>query len=106
MVTSALALAGVHAVRLTFWQPPQQFLTGAVLLVFFCAPLLVCLPGAWRGVTRDHLLLAFLSLMYFMHAVLAAFDPTTRTFGVLALAAVGALFVSVLWWLRGQSVGR
>lgn len=95
----------MHALRLIFWEPPDKPLTAAVLIGFFCAPLLVCLPGAWRGVTRDYLLLAFLSMMYFMHAVLAVFDPASRVFGVFALAAVGALFASVLWWLRTQRTG-
>ncbi len=100
MLTTAVLLMTLHTLRLLYWHPAGSLAATVVLVLFFALPIAVCLPGAWQGRFREHMLLAFLCLVYFMHAVLAAFQPQTALFGWLAAAAATALFIAVLWWMR------
>ena len=74
--------------------------------VVWCAlslPLLIFLPGLWRGGLRSYAWLSFVSLLYFAQAVTALFVAQQRLLDRLDLVASVALFVCTLLFIRWRA---
>jgi uncharacterized membrane protein len=65
-------------------------------------PLLVFLPGLWRGGVRSLAWLSFVSMLYFAQAVTAVF-AAPRVVTVLELIASVTLFICTLLFVRWRA---
>lgn len=65
-------------------------------------PLLIFLPGLWRGDVRSFAWLAFAILMYFLVTVDALFSTAASRYHWLALALIVALFTGCTVYIRWQ----
>ena len=74
-----------------------------VIWLIHIVPLLAFLPVVWRGYPRGHAWLCFVLLLYFMEAVLAAFNPMTRWLGLVESALLVTLFTGAMMFARWQS---
>jgi uncharacterized membrane protein len=96
LLGSIVALTGL---RQFFIEPLENGAINALWFVVQILPLLLTLPGLIRARLRSTFILCLISLLYFIHGVLAAFDPTLRVFGALeiclalSLCALTALMV-------------
>lgn len=94
---SLLALLLTQAVDA--WQraaPPQVWL-------FWFLPLLVLLPGVLRDKLRSVVWLSFVSLLYFVWAVLRIFAEPESPRAQLELIAVILLFLSTMFYVRARA---
>lgn len=64
-------------------------------------PLLIFARGLFLTHLRTYGWLCFVVLLYFIHAVLVAFDPARRIFGVTEVLLCIALFVALVIFIRG-----
>ncbi len=73
-----------------------------VVWLLLSLPLLIFLPGLWRGGVRSFAWLSFVSMLYFAQAVTAVF-AAPRVLTVLELVASVALFVCTLLFVRWRA---
>lgn len=92
-----LLLLGTQA--LDAWQrsvPP-------VLLFFWFVPLLILIPGILRDRLRSYTWLAFISLMFFVFAVLRLFAEPASVRAQTELVAVILLFMCSMFYVRQRA---
>lgn len=77
-----------------------------VIWLIQCGPLLVFLPGLWKGYIRAHLWLCFLILFYFIQGVLAAFRPDDLVIGVIQVVLTLDLFIAATFYCRWEGARR
>jgi uncharacterized membrane protein len=75
----------------------------AALLVFWFVPLLILLPGIVRDGLRSVTWLAFVSLLYFVFAVLRIFAEPESLRAQTELVAVILLFMCSMFYVRQRS---
>lgn len=63
-------------------------------------PLLIFLPGLLRQRPRTHAWLSFVILLYFIHAVLVAFDPVRRWLGIIEVLLCVLIFSLLILFIR------
>jgi uncharacterized membrane protein len=63
-------------------------------------PVLIFLPGLHRQRVRSYAWMTFVILLYFMHAVLAAFDPGRRIFGFVEIGLCAVMFLFLILYIR------
>lgn len=91
-----LALFFVNSLLLTI----RPGLTSLIIWLIQTTPLLIFIPGLARNHLRAYAWLSFVCLMYFIHAVLTAFNPASRTIGALEVALCTALFTGLILYIR------
>lgn len=87
----------------------QLSLATPVIWLIQTVPLLIFMPGLHRGRPRSYAWVSFVVLLYFMHGVLAAFDPARRLLGIIEIFLCVFLFVAVIVFIRkyrGEVGGR
>jgi len=68
-----------------------------------CVPLLIFLPGLWRGALRSYAWLCFVILFYFAAAVTRLFLPHAQAIDTINLILTVALFVFALLFIRWRA---
>jgi len=81
-------------------------ITTLVIWLLQAFPLIVFAPALHRNKQRAFAWLSFVTLMYFVHAVLVAFDPRRTIVGLLEIAACCALFTALIFYLRNTAETR
>lgn len=71
-----------------------------VVWLIHSLPLLIFLPGLLQRRPRTHAWLSFVILLYFIHAVLLAFDPVRRWLGVIEVILCVAIFTLLILFIR------
>lgn len=66
-------------------------------------PLLILVPGAWRGRFQSFIWLGFVSMLYFALAVVALFSTRWRGLDIAQLVFSIALFVGALLFVRWRA---
>ena len=66
-------------------------------------PLLIFLPGLWRGGVRTHVWLCFVVLIYFAAAVTQLFLPQSTALDTIRLLLTVAIFVFALLFIRWRA---
>ena len=74
--------------------------TSPLMLLPALLPLLIFIPGAWRGHPRSLALLCFVCLLYFCVLTVRLFAPDRTAFDVVAMVAVVTLFVAAMMFTR------
>lgn len=74
-----------------------------VVWIFWFLPLLVLLPGLLRDRLRSVAWLSFVSLMYFIWAVLRVFAEPDSARAVIELCVVIVLFLSSMFYVRERA---
>ena len=74
--------------------------TSPLMLLPALLPLLIFIPGAWRGHPRSLALLCFVCLLYFCVITVRLFAPDRTPFDVAAMVAVVTLFVAAMMFTR------
>lgn len=92
-----LMLLGTQA--LDAWQRSVP----AALLFFWFVPLLILIPGILRDRLRSYTWLAFISLMFFVFAVLRLFAEPASFRAQTELVAVILLFMCSMFYVRQRS---
>ncbi|MFK7862725.1 MAG: DUF2069 domain-containing protein [Pseudohongiellaceae bacterium] len=64
-------------------------------------PLLIFARSLYLTHLRTYGWLCFVVLLYFLHAVLVAFDPSRRLFGLIEVSLCVTLFVALVLFIRG-----
>ena len=78
----------------------SSFIAMLVVLIIQCLPLLIFIPGMRAGHLRTYAWLSFVSLIYFIPAVLTAFTPESFYYGLwLALLCTG-LFAGLVAYIN------
>lgn len=90
----------------TSWAMTPEGARPLVIWLIQCGPLLLFLPGLWKGLIRAHLWLCFLILFYFIQGVLAAFRPDELIVGVLEIVFTLDLFVAATMYCRWEGARR
>lgn len=103
--THRLVLANFCALLLYFalntaLSLPELSLAMPVIWLLQTLPLLIFLPGLLRQRPRIYAWLSFVILLYFMHAVLLAFDPARRWLGVLEALLCISMFIVLVVFIR------
>jgi uncharacterized membrane protein len=101
LVSYAVLLLAIAAATL-LW-PAGERQPSAVIWLLLSVPLLLFLPGLWRGSVNTHAWLCFVSLLYFAAAVINLFLPAWRALDVIELAATTTLFVAATLYIRWRS---
>jgi uncharacterized membrane protein len=99
---ATLALLGVVALE-TLIMPSGTRQPNAVVWLLLSLPLLIFLPGLWRGGMRSYAWLSFVSMLYFAQSVTTLFVVQPRALDMLALVASVALFVCTLLFVRWRA---
>lgn len=94
--SALLVYFAVNAVR----SLPELSLAMPVIWLLQTLPLLIFLPGLLRTRPRNFAWLSFVILLYFMHAVLLAFDPERRWLGVIEALLCISLFTLLVIFIR------
>ena len=63
-------------------------------------PLLLFIKAVHRGIASQFIWFSLVVLLYFMHGVLVAFDPTRQLIGVFEVALSAALFCGLMLYLK------
>ena len=74
--------------------------TSPLMLLPALLPLLIFIPGAWRGHPRSLALLCFVCLLYFCVITVRLFAPDRTAFDAIAMIAVVTLFVAAMLFTR------
>ncbi|GAB5498856.1 MAG: DUF2069 domain-containing protein [Pseudohongiellaceae bacterium] len=104
-LTRRLVLANFYALLVYFalnsvLSLPELSLAMPVIWLLQTLPLLIFLPGLLRTRPRSFAWLSFVILLYFMHAVLLAFEPERRWLGVLEALLCTSLFTLLVIFIR------
>src|SRR5690606_35865289 len=75
----------------------------ATIWLLASAPLLILLPGVWRGRVRAHAWLGFVSLLYFLLAVANLATPRRSLLDGVELLLSILLFTASLFYVRWRS---
>jgi uncharacterized membrane protein len=98
LIAYGLLLAAIAVNRLTIalggWR------NDAIIWLVQSLPLLIFLPGLWRGTLTSYVWLCFVLLIYFAAAVTQLFLPHWRLLDTIHLALVVALFSFSLLFIR------
>ena len=86
----------------TLVSPSGNRQPNVVVWLALSLPLVILLPGLWKGGLRSHSWSSFVSLLYFAVAV-TGFAAGARTAVVLELVASVALFVCTLLFVRWRA---
>lgn len=75
----------------------------AVIAIWFIQvlPLIIFARSLYLTHLRTYGWLCFVVLLYFLHAVLVAFDPSRRLFGIVEVVLCSVLFVALVIFIRG-----
>jgi uncharacterized membrane protein len=96
-------LAMLAAIALqTLVAPSGNREPSVIIWLLFSVPLLIFVPGVWRGGLRSHAWLSFVSLLYFAGSVTALFAGL-RFLNILELIATIALFTCTLLFVRWRA---
>lgn len=87
----------------TLIMPTGERRANPVVWCFLSLPLLILVPGAWRGRFKSFIWLGFVSMLYFAQAVVALFSPRWRGLDIAQLVFSIALFVGVLLFVRWRA---
>lgn len=103
--THRLVLANFYALLVYFalytvLSLPEPSLAMPVIWLLQTGPLLIFLPGLLRQRPRIYAWLSFVILLYFMHAVLLAFDPARRWLGILEALLCTSMFILLVVFIR------
>lgn len=101
-LAAALLLLAVIAFE-TIVAPSGERKPNVVVWVALSLPLLIFLPGLWRGGLRSHAWLSFVSLLYFAQATTAVLAAPARALAVVSLLASVSLFVCSLLFVRWRA---
>jgi uncharacterized membrane protein len=74
-----------------------------VVWIFLSLPLVIFLPGLWRGGLRSYAWASFVSLLYFAQAVTAVFAAQQSIIDRLDLVASVTLFTCTLLFIRWRA---
>lgn len=66
-------------------------------------PLLILVPGVWRGRFQSYIWLGFVSMLYFARAVVALFVPNWRGLDIAQLVFSIVLFIGALLFVRWRA---
>lgn len=102
VLTSYAVLLLTIAGATLLW-PSGERSPSAVIWLLLSAPLLLFLPGLWRGTVNTHAWVCFVSLLYFAAAVVNVLLPAWRVLDVVELVAAIALFVSSTLYIRWRT---
>lgn len=83
--------------------PVGTWRENSMIWVIQCAPLLIFLPGLWRGVVSTYAWLGFVVLVYFAAAVMRLFLPHWQALDTINLMLTIVLFVSALLFIRWRA---
>lgn len=83
--------------------PAGERRPNVVVWVALSLPLLIFLPGLWRGGLRSYAWLSFVSLLYFAQAITALFGAPAQWLPIVSLLASVALFVCTLLFVRWRA---
>lgn len=64
-------------------------------------PLLIFARSLYHTHLRTYGWLCFVVLLYFLHAVLVAFDPSRRVLGIIEVTLCSVMFVALVVFIRG-----
>lgn len=101
--------SGVGLVMLisTFASAPEQdsnllawLGTGLALWLFKISPLLLFIPGFFQRSHKSAAWLSYVSMLYFIFAVLLAFTPGAMLWGILMTLSCLILFLSSMYFTR------
>jgi uncharacterized membrane protein len=101
LLSLALLLASV--VVDTLLMPSGDRHANPVVWFALSLPLLILVPGAWRGRLTSFTWLGFVSMLYFAQAVVALFSPHWRSLDILQLALSITLFSGALLFVRWRA---
>jgi uncharacterized membrane protein len=87
----------------TLFAPSGGRAPNPVVWAALSLPLLIFVPGLWRGGLRSYAWLSFVSLLYFAQAVTALFVAQQRLLDRLDLLASVALFTCTLFFIRWRA---
>ncbi len=75
----------------------------AAIFIWFlqAIPLLIFARGLFLTHLRTYGWFCFVVLLYFIHAILVAFDPSRRLFGITEALLCTTLFVALVFFIRG-----
>lgn len=99
---ATLALLALIAFE-TMIEPTLGRRPNVVVWIALSLPLLVFLPGLWRGGVRSYAWLSFVSMLYFAQAVTALFAASVAPSSIASLAASVTLFVCTLLFVRWRA---
>jgi uncharacterized membrane protein len=100
----ALALLLLTLALETLWMPRGSRVPYALLfLVVISLPLLILVPGVWRGGLSSCVWLGFVSMLYFAQAVVALLSSQARALDLLQLLFSIALFTGALLFVRWRA---
>jgi uncharacterized membrane protein len=87
------------------WLVPvgTEWQTNAVIWMVQTIPLLIFLPGLWRGGITTYAWLCFVVLIYFAAAVTRLFLPQWGALDTINLALTVAMFVFALMFIRWRA---
>lgn len=100
LVATLLLLAAIALQTLI--APSGNRQPNVVVWLVLSLPLLIFLPGLWRGGVRSFAWLSFVSLLYFAQAVTAMF-AAPKAVNVLELSASVVLFICTLLFVRWRA---
>lgn len=86
--------------------PSRDRQPNVVVWVLLSLPLLIFVPGLWRGVINSFAWLSFVSLLYFAQSVTSLFVPWWRWLDVLHLIFTVSLFVGAMLSVRYTARAR
>ena len=99
----SLALLLLSIVIDTLVAPTGGRHANPVVWLALSLPLLILLPGLWRGGLNSCVWLGFVSMLYFAQAVVASFSPLWRSLDILQLLFSIALFTGALLFVRWRA---
>lgn len=87
----------------TLIMPTGERRANPVVWCVLSLPLLILIPGAWRGRFNSFIWLGFVSMLYFAQAVVALFSSRWRGLDVAQLVFSIALFLGALLFVRWRA---
>ena len=94
------SLISLTGLRQIFIQPLPDTWLNLIWFVIQILPLLLLLPGLMSGSLRSTFLLCLASLLYFIHGVMACFDPAIRILGAVEIVFSLALCATTAFLVR------
>ncbi len=99
-VLASFCLLVVYFAALSFFAFKEIHLAMMFVWLLQTLPLLIFAPGLFRTHLRTYGWLCFVVLLYFIHAVLVAFDPSRRVFGIIEVLLCTSLFCALVVFIR------
>lgn len=95
-----ILLCSTYAARTDMNWQPSELLIGFLLATFKSIPLLMFIPGLKRQSEQTTAWLSYMSMLYFVFAVLLAFTPGAALWGFLMTIATLTLFMTSMLYTR------